>query len=219
MATIRDLTGQKFGRLVVLEKTEKNKAGMWYWLCRCDCGNTCIIRGAYLKSGSTQSCGCYQKERTSETNKTHLLSKTPEYQTYNGMRRRCYSSKVKQYKDYGGRGIKVCDRWLEEKGFENFLLDMGPRPKGYQLDRINNDGNYEPSNCRWVTPTENCRNTSKNHFLTFGGVNKTIAEWEEELKIPSSVISHRLRAGFSLEKVFSLLNLRTGRPLKNLSAL
>jgi hypothetical protein len=144
------MIGQKIGMLTVVKKalTIKNRR---MWECICKCGNTKIISTSHLNGGHVQSCGCLKKE------KNHGMSYTSEHYAWTDMIMRCTNPNKNQYKDWGGRGIKVCDRWLES--FNNFYEDMGPKPgPNYSIDRINNDGNYEPSNCKWSTKTEQNRN-------------------------------------------------------------
>lgn len=148
------MTGQRFGRWLVLERGDNGAGRQARWICRCDCGGIRLVRSTHLKSGSTASCGCLQKERISEKKTTHGHAgrggETAEYRTWQAMKDRCYNPRHKFFKNYGGRGITVCDRWREN--FRAFLADMGrkPRPE-LSLDRINNEGNYEPGNCRWAT--------------------------------------------------------------------
>lgn len=147
MGKIIDITGQVFGKLTVLEKRGQNERSESLWLCKCECGKEVIIRGRGLRSGNANTCGyCLRCKR----NYKHGGYKTLAYKSWTSMKYRCYEPTNNRYKDYGGRGIQVCDRWLNS--FENFLADMGERPStDYSLDRIDVNGNYEPSNCRWIT--------------------------------------------------------------------
>lgn len=193
----KTLVGKKFGRLLVLQLDHvnpKNYAG--YWLCLCDCGIEKIIDGNALKSGATVSCGCFNSEKSS----THRMSQTRTYTIHCGMKQRCKNMNIK---NYGARGIKVCDRWKGENGFIYFLEDMGECPEGHELDRINNDGDYEPSNCRWVTRRKNARNRGNNTLLTYKGETKCKTEWSEQFGISCAAINTRLRYNWSLEKIFT----------------
>lgn len=165
MGNVIDLTGSRFGRLVVLER-DGSLRGEAAWLCQCDCGRQKTTRGFSLRNGDTTSCGCVQRERTSAANKVHgrrqYVPGTPKtYASWVAMRRRCTEPGNNRYHMYGGRGITVCERWANS--FENFLADMGERPDGMTLDRIDVNGNYEQANCKWSTATEQARNrrTSK----------------------------------------------------------
>ena len=152
MSKIHDLTGQKFGRLTVLSKSSKRGPhGEMFWKCLCDCGNLTEVRSDSLLGGSTKSCGCLRKEFSSNCHFKHGMCKVPTYFTWQSMIQRCENPKNRAFKNYGGRGIKICSRWHK---FENFLEDMGKKPSGMSLDRIDNDGSYELRNCRWATPHE-----------------------------------------------------------------
>lgn len=149
--------GDKFDRLTIIEEVQNpNSKNVRFFLCSCSCGNTKIVGLSHLNHGHTKSCGCYKKDVVRDRSETHGLSKHSLYKTWVSMKERCLNPNHKFYKNYGGRGIKVCDRWINS--FPNFLLDMGDRPNGFTLDRINNDGNYEPSNCRWATKIEQINN-------------------------------------------------------------
>lgn len=175
-----DISGQQFNRLTAIRRDtwETGRTGMAArWLCLCVCGNGLIsVAGTALRQGKVQSCGCYARNKSSELRTTHGRSQTPEYKTWRGTRERCYRPKTKGYHRYGGRGIKVCKSW--RNSFEAFLSDMGERPSPrHTLDRIDNNGNYEPGNCKWSTPEEQGSNRSDNHFVTVDGDKKTISEW------------------------------------------
>lgn len=147
----KDLVGVRFGRLVVTER-DLIRPIPTRWLCQCDCGKTSDPLSNSLMSGRTNSCGCLQKERLLRANTTHGLSRTGAYKAWHGIIDRCTNPNFPKYSYYGGRGIRVCERW---HSYENFLADMGPRPAGKTIDRYpNNDGHYEPGNCRWATHSE-----------------------------------------------------------------
>jgi hypothetical protein len=157
----KNLDGLRFGRLVALKRAPNRRypcgKSLVFWLCRCDCGVEKEITAGYLHSAHTQSCGCRQKELARSQNITHGMRHTPEYDAWTNMIARCTRQNNKRYKDYGGRGIRICDSWLNS--FASFYAAIGRRtsPK-YSIDRINNDGNYEPGNCRWATPKEQRHN-------------------------------------------------------------
>lgn len=167
-----DKTGLRFGRLVVIgldhiHKTATSR-GTSMWKCKCDCGNTTVVKSYLLTGKRTQSCGCIASELLNKRNTTHGMSRTTTYKCWQHMVRRCHSPNEKRYPDYGGRGIKVCDRW---RRFENFHSDMGTKPEGLTLDRIDVNGNYEPSNCRWT----DCKTQANNQRIR-----KTIDKLSEQ---------------------------------------
>lgn len=190
-----DLTGHTSGQLTVLGflgGSTKRK----YWACRCACGNITRIDRDHLKGSATKSCGCHRRQRMAiiiENQTIHGLSSTPEYKTWYSMVDRCANPNKPRNKRYAGRGITVCERWQK---FENFLEDMGKRPgPGYSIERINNDGHYEPGNCKWATLTEQANNKRNSHFIEFGGERKTVAEWCRYFKLDPEKDRWRVQRG------------------------
>lgn len=186
MKKVFDITGKVFTRLTVLSEEGRDKHGKVMWLCECSCGNKVITQGSALKSGNTKSCGCLHKEKMRDILTTHGLRTHPLYIVWGGMKTRCYNESFHQYADYGGRGIRVCDRWLES--FENFYHDVLDGYKsGLQLDRKDNNGDYEPSNIRWVTTGQNGMNRrgSKNSTSFYKGVSwkSSLNKWVAQIQI------------------------------------
>lgn len=211
-----DLTGKKFGKLTVLGIDYKNvyrensgkKRTIIYWLCQCECGNTTTIRGESLKNGITKSCGCYNKEMLTK----HGLCDTRIYICWSDIKQRCYNLKNKRYKDYGARGIKMCDEWLdEENGFTNFYnwaIENGYKDN-LTIDRIDVNGNYEPSNCRWASNKIQSRNRRNNKMIKYKNKVKCLADWCDELGLRYSIVSNRLNNyHWTIEQAFET-------PIKN----
>lgn len=172
------LIGEKFGRLTLIswEIDGRYRKGKFY----CDCGNTTVKYYSHVKNGLTTSCGCLQRELASKRKITHGMTKTVEFRIWQGMISRCYSKKNKKYYRYGGRGIIVCDRW--RNNFENFYEDMGNRPSlRHSIERINNNGNYSPDNCRWDISFSQSRNTSRNHWIEHNGERLILQDWADRL--------------------------------------
>lgn len=200
--SLHDLTGTRFGRLVVLQRHEPS-GRYTKWTCKCDCGNLKTVHASSLKNGDTKSCGCLFREETSKrfSNRkdriTHGMSRSPEYRVWASMIDRCKNLRGKRYANYGGRGISVCDRWMI---FENFITDMGERPDvGYSIERKNNDGNYEPSNCRWATRKEQDYNKSSTIMLDYKGSKITTLEASQISGISPLRIRQRIFVGWPVD--------------------
>ncbi|MEK6884571.1 MAG: hypothetical protein AABY22_33370 [Nanoarchaeota archaeon] len=191
------LIGEKFFRLTVVDFSKMDEKGKSIWLCECQCGNFKEIRSSSLCFGSTNSCGCLAIENHP---KKHGLHKSSEYCCWTDMQGRCYNKNCKAYKNYGGRGIKVCEEWLN---FENFYKDMGKRPKGFTLDRIDNHGNYCKENCKWSTRSEQNRNHRRNINITFNGKTQCLKDWAKELALSYSILRYRLhKLNLTVEQSF-----------------
>jgi hypothetical protein len=189
-----DIAGKKFGRLLALSVIHQK--GKVKWKCLCDCGKEHIAKGSSLINGDIKSCGCYNKEVTYARTVTHGMTRTAEYRTWSGIIQRATYTNKPYSKRYADRGITVCDSWRHS--FEQFYKDMGARPSPeYSIDRINNDGNYEPSNCRWATRIEQCNNRSNSVFAEINGERKTITEWARIKNIRASIIYRRINRGWS----------------------
>lgn len=203
MNTLIDLSDQRFGRLVVVKRAENNY-GRTRWLTRCDCGREKEVAALHLRQGKIVSCGCARRERgkaLGNGNLRHGGRRTAEYRSYAMMRDRCLNESSKSYPDYGGRGITICERWLSS--FQNFLADMGNRPDGTSLDRIDNERGYEPENCRWASRSEQARNTRTTRHVTINGVTKPLREWIAESPWERSTVYKRLKKGASVEEAIS----------------
>jgi hypothetical protein len=195
---IRDLVGQKFNRWTVISFSHTYK-GKAFWNCMCDCGTKKTVTGTALTGGGSQSCGCARVDFVTDKNTTHGLSKHPLYSVWQGIHSRCRGYNLKDIPCYVDTGITVCERWSGPDGFVNFLEDMGERPEGTQIDRINNSKGYSPENCRWVTSKENNRNRRSNRKITFNGKSQCISEWSEETGLSKGVIKSRLDNAWSIE--------------------
>ena len=192
MSKFIDITGKKYNRLTVINRAENSPAGNIRFNCICDCGKHTKSFGTDLRSGRTKSCGCHARELINKILTKHGMEKSTEYKSWQGAKARCYNVKNKKYHRYGGRGIKVCERW--RNSFVNFIFDMGKKPSvKHTLDRIDNDGNYCPENCKWSTGVEQSNNRSTNTFIKYNGEHLTLAQWGKKTGIPANVISSRLR--------------------------
>lgn len=205
---IKDLTGKRFGRLTVLGLDVNQDTRKTFWECQCDCGKIITTRSDRLQSGRVKSCGCYKKEqdaRNVSKNHKHKMSGTRIYHEWQGMKARCYNENDSRYSDWGGRGIKVCDQWKND--FSSFY-DWSIK-NGYQenktIDRINNDGNYEPSNCRWATMKEQSNNRRSNINITIGNTTKTLTQWCEVFDIDYKKVNRRYKRNpnMPIDRLFS----------------
>ena len=188
-----DLTGVRFGRLVVVSFSHICKSGQAVWFCKCECGKVIKREAENLKNRISPSCGC--RYRTAGGR-----SKSATYASWLAMMHRCENPKRQFFYRYGGRGIGVCERWRK---FENFYADMGDRPSGTSLDRINNEGNYEPRNCRWATPTEQANNKSRSLRFCYNGIEDNARGWSRRLGIKYSVLKDRIYRGWSFERAIT----------------
>lgn len=204
--TPRELVGQRFGRLTVLGEAERyrpnTRGSLRRWLCRCDCGAERVVFQNALTSGVTVSCGCYNKEAVIRAGTKHGGFRSPEYGPWNKMLDRCRNPNSNAYANYGGRGIRVCEKWLS---FEGFLEDMGPRPtRRHQLDRIDVNGDYCKANCRWATPDLQMRNTRRNRLFTHEGMTLTLMDWAKIYGIHYNTLAARLNLGIPIEEALTM---------------
>lgn len=202
MGKIIDLTGKRFHRLKVIEYIGTDKRNEAIWKCECECGKIINVRSYPLKSGHTKSCGCWKIDEARENphKSTHGMSNDRLYIIWCNMKARCYNKNNPKYDDYGGRGITVCKEWLDDfMNFYNWAMENG-YSKELEIDRKDNNGNYEPSNCRWTNRITQMNNTRNNMLLSFMGETKTIHQWAEEYKIEFSCLRWRIDNGWSVEK-------------------
>lgn len=185
-----NIAGEVFGRWSVIARGGNTNAGKAKWLCVCECGTEREVCGASLLRGVSVSCGCHQKEVVTKMNIKHGMVGTTEYGSWQNMMNRCYNKSGQNWELYGGRGIKVCDRWHD---FSNFYEDMGQKPDGKNsIDRIDVNGDYEPSNCRWADQTEQMNNMRRNRIETYKGESMTVSQLARKYGIKPSVLSGRL---------------------------
>ena len=204
-----NLMGHRFGRLVVVKESveRRSRGGAVIWECLCDCGVSKNICGASLRNGLTTSCGCYSIERVTKTQTKHGQSsrkgKSITYLSWDAMIQRCTNTKAEHFNDYGGRGIKVCERWLNS--FENFYMDMGDRPsKKHTIDRFpDGNGDYELKNCRWATQEQQSRNRNSNVWIDFNGEKLVITDWAKKLCTSLSTIRRSMKRGKTFEEIYN----------------
>lgn len=210
-------SGQKFNRLTIIKldhikeyisPKRKLKQSQEFYICKCDCGNECIVMKQSLLNNRTKSCGCFRRESFSKIITKHNMIKTRLYGILKSMKRRCYNKNFKFFKYYGGRDIVICDEWLNKDNgfisFYNWAMDNGYE-EDLTIDRINNNGNYEPSNCRWTTQKEQSRNKRNNHLITYNGETHCISEWAEIKNINYKLLSNRInKSKWSAEKSLNI---------------
>lgn len=189
-----EFKGQRFGRLVVIERDclrEIRKEHDSNWICKCDCGEMTVVSRGNLLSGDIKSCGCLRKEYMKNKKTTHGMTNTRLYQIWFGIKKRCNNKNSVNYDIYGGRGIAICSEWQEFEPFYEWAMANG-YSDDLTIDRIDVNGNYEPDNCRWATMKEQANNTRRNHYLTFNGKTQTISQWATEVDLPYSVLKGRI---------------------------
>lgn len=203
MKKYRNLTNQKFGRLTAIKmiKRENHKT---YWLFKCECGNEIVIPFTYVTTGDCKSCGCYRKEKCKDNAKrTHNMSKTRMYRIWTHMKKRCYDVNAQAYMNYGDRGIKVCNEWKNNFiNFYNWAINNGYR-EDLSIDRIDVNGNYEPSNCRWATIKEQNNNMRRNHWIYYNDEKLTMKQFSEKYNIPYDLVKNRIRYKWSIERIIN----------------
>lgn len=194
---IKNLLHQRFGKLTAIGVAGRDRAVRVLWLWRCQCGRLLIARGDHVQAGWTQSCGCIRRN-AAPTDKHY---RRPEYSIWGNIVQRCTNPNNRLYKYYGGRGITVCDRW--RKSFDSFFADMGERPQGLSVERVDNNKGYSPENCKWATMTEQANNTRHNALHTLGNKTQSVAMWAREAAMPYSRLHMRLSRGVSLERALT----------------
>jgi hypothetical protein len=200
----KDMTNKRFGRLLVIKPSTYNiKQRCWYWECNCDCGNICIVNGCSLRNGDTQSCGCFKVDCIKNRFTTHGKSNSDLIHVHAAIKQRCNNPKNKEYKNYGGRGITICPEWENFEIFYKWAID-NEYAKGLTIDRIDNDGSYEPNNCRWTTCKEQSNNQRRNRLITFEGKTLTLTQWASLKEIKLSTLVSRLDyLKWSIEKALT----------------
>lgn len=194
------MIGKRFGRLTVIEKVGKDKHRSILWKCKCDCGGESIVRTHNLRCGNSTSCGCVRNDKIKKLNYKTGQYKSRIYHTWINMKTRCHTPTAWEYKNYGARGIAVCDEWRNNfQAFYDWANENGYRDD-LTIERINNDGNYCPENCRWVDRITQNRNQRNTRLVTFNGVTKHLFDWADEFGIKRNTLAHRLHRGWSIDK-------------------
>lgn len=209
MSWVQDNVGKRFGKIytkeIIREKWKKPK-----YLCVCDCGKEKLIDSGSVKRGA-DSCGCFTSQKITNSNRVHGMSRTKIHSIWKAMKQRCLNPKNQRYKDYGGRGISICDRWLD---FQNFYEDVGDYPIGMTLDRRNNDKGYSPENCRWITYRDNNNNTRRSVYVEYKGETKTLSQWCTLLGLNNNAMKTRLNYNWDIERAFTT-PVKKYKPRKN----
>lgn len=222
MGKIIEMIGNKYGRLTVIERASVGKSGAVKWKCKCDCGNIVIVNGSFLRNGHTSSCSCLQKDIAARTakkmgmeNKRHGMSQARVHNIWRGMKQRCEDHNAEDWPRYGGRGITVCDEWRDNfEAFRDWAMVNGYRDD-LSIDRIDNDGNYCPENCRWATDEEQNNNRRNSRMVTFNGKTMSLKQWANETGIPRGTIAARLRTGWTVERAMTEHVHKEHRPKNN----
>lgn len=208
MRRVINLAGKHYGRLTVIKLVGKDKHNNALWECKCSCGNTIVTRGATLRNGRAKSCGCLHKEMTKQLAKNnikHNRSGTRLYRIWQNMKSRCYYKQNNRYRSYGARGIKVCNEWQHDfQAFYNWAMNNNYKDN-LTIDRIDVDGDYEPSNCKWSTNLEQARNKRSTKIYTVNGEDHCLSEWCEMLKLNYNTVQTRLHRNWSIERALELL--------------
>ena len=203
MSKLKDLKGNRYGRLIVIERSGSNIHKRALWKCLCDCGNEVVVVGSHLLNGNTYSCGCYKSDKIRERLGSHYKSRTRLHNIWKNMRQRCNNPNKPDYKYYGGKGVRVTSRWDDYSTFEKWSIENG-YTDALTIDRIDTNGDYCPENCRWVSRTEQSRNMSKNRIIIYNGESHCLSEWGEILGISPKVLGQRINAyGWSIERAFN----------------
>lgn len=212
MATLRDLTGQRFGKLTVIARGQNTKSGKATWVCTCDCGKRkekSVV--AYdLISGKVRSCGCIYFESNKGRRMTHGKTSTRLHRIWCGMRQRCNDPAYPAYRIYGGKGVTVCEEWSDFQSFYDWSMENGYR-EDLTIDRIDSNGNYCPENCRWATMKEQQNNRTNNIRLSVFGIEKTISEWSEASGIPRATLDWRVKNHWAEDELFMPVNLSNSK--------
>lgn len=203
---LKDITGQKFGRLTVIKRVGRNKQRQATWLCQCECANQITAVGCYLRSKRVMSCGCLRKDNLLKSITKHNKSRDKIYKVFTGMKARCYNKNSIEYKNYGARGIKICEEWLNN--FLNFYdwaiangYDENTEHGKCTIDRIDVNGDYCPNNCRFVSNLIQQRNKRNNRFIEYKGIKLCVADWEKRLNFSQGTIKTRIKNGWSIKQI------------------